>query len=271
MPSFGNFVNRTLKFVSSQYDGILPDNGDAPGPYSLNDDLDPDFVSDINTLLKEYTDAMENVKLRLGLQIVMLISNRGNVYLQSSVLGKALMTDDPTRCARVVSRAINLIYVLSALIYPFMPATSESILVQLNAPARVVPASFAADILAAHHIGKPEHLFKRIDEKVAETFRQRFGGVESALGPATDTLKATGGTSKRKPAAKKGLPAADGVLDTGFKTPQVLALEARVAEQRQVVRSLKSQTPKTKELDDQIASAVDDLKRLKAELAVIGQ
>ncbi|KAG6838848.1 hypothetical protein H0H87_002283, partial [Tephrocybe sp. NHM501043] len=108
--SFGNFINRTLKFVSSLYNGIIPDGGDEPGPLSPNDEHDNEFITAVNALLKDYLDAMEAVKLRLGLQIVMLISMRGNNYLQSSGLNKALMTSDPKRCAQVVSRAVNLIY-----------------------------------------------------------------------------------------------------------------------------------------------------------------
>ena len=113
---------------------------------------------------------MDAVKLRSGLQVVMHIFARGNLYLQSSGLNKALKAENPKRCAQVVVRAINLIYVLSALIYPFMPSTSESVLTQLNAPARAVPEVFSIDILPGHQIGVPEHLFKRIDEKMVDIY-----------------------------------------------------------------------------------------------------
>ncbi|KAG6330347.1 hypothetical protein ID866_8744, partial [Astraeus odoratus] len=119
--NFGNFVNRALKFVSSQYNGVIPESGDEAGPLSPNDPLDSEFITEVNSLLKEYVDALESVKIRLGLQSVMLISNRGNGYLQSAGLNKALMAENPKRCAQVVSRAVNLIYTLSALIYPYMP------------------------------------------------------------------------------------------------------------------------------------------------------
>lgn len=256
-----------LKFVASQFDGVIPDGGDTAGPISPNDKTDSDFVTDINTLIKDYTDAMEVVKLRLGLQIIMLISNRGNLYLQSSGLNKALMTENPTRCAQVVSRAVNLIYVLSALIYPFMPATSDSILAQLNAPARVVPNVLSTDILPGHHIGKPEHLFKKIEENMADTWREKFGGIE---GNSADTPKAPApsATSKRKAdAAKKAATKASAAKDTGPKSPEILSLEAKITEQGSLVRSLKGQTPKTQEVDAQITSAVEELKRLKEELA----
>jgi methionyl-tRNA synthetase len=262
--------------VSSQYNGVIPDGNDAPGPYSPNDADDAEFISNINTLLKDYADAMDAVKIRLGLQTVMLISGRGNVYLQSSGLNKALIASNPIRCARVISRAINLIYVLSSLIYPFMPATSSAILVQLNAPDRAVPELFSNDILAGHTIGSPEHLFKKIDEKMEEVWRLNFKGNDeklsgSAVATTPDPLKtAAPGQSKRK-AAKKvaagaGAGAATSIVSDGPKSAEVLALEAKIAEQGQAIRALKTQTPKTPELDAQIKAAVDVLKALKTDL-----
>ena len=152
MNSFGNFVNRILKFASSQYDGIVPDSKDAPGPYSPNDPLDGEFFSTVNGLLKDFIDAMDVVKIRLGLQIVMLISSQGNNYLQSAGLNKALMTSNPTRCTQVISRAINLIYALSALISPFMPSTSDAILSQLNAPVGSLWRGYPSSVLALHFL-----------------------------------------------------------------------------------------------------------------------
>ncbi|KAI0076205.1 methionyl-tRNA synthetase [Panus rudis PR-1116 ss-1] len=267
--NFGNFVNRTLKFISANYNGVVPDSGDAPGAFSPNDETDADFISDINALLKEYVDAMEAVKLRLGLQIVMQVSARGNAYLQASGLNKTLMQENPKRCAQVVSRALNLIYVLSALVHPFMPSTSDSILAQLNAPARAVPDVLSNDILAGHEIGKPEHLFKKIDEKMAEVFRAKFGGNENKEAePNADATHVAPGMSKRKAAAaaKAAASAKAAAEDSGPKSAEVLAWEQKVADQGQLVRELKAQ-PKTDERDKEVAAAVDVLKKLKAELA----
>lgn len=270
--SFGNFVNRALKFVSANYGGVVPDGGDAPGPLTPNDPLDAEFIADVNNLLREYLDALESVKLRLGLQIVMHISARGNLYLQSSGLNKTLMTENTQRCAQVISRAVNLIYILSALVHPFMPATSDSILAQLNAPARTVPEVIAHDILAGHQIGKPEHLFKKIDEKMAEIWRSKFGGVEGAAAsqkPNADATHVAPGMSKRKAlalkkAADKAVAAAQG--DSTPKSTEVLTWEQKVAEQGQVVRELKAK-PKSPGVDKEIADAVEELKKFKAELA----
>ena len=256
--------------MSSQYNGVIPDGDDAPGPYSPNDANDAEFIYNINALLKDYADAMDAVKIRLGLQTVMLISSCGNTYLQSSGLNKALIASNPTRCAQVISRAINLIYVLSSLIYPFMPATSSAILSQLNAPDRAVPEHFSSDILAGHTIGTPEHLFKKIEEKMEEVWRLKFKGNDEKLSGSAATpdplVKTAPGQSKRKAAAKKGAAAATSIVSDGPKSAEVLALEAKIAEQGQAIRELKAQTPKTPELDAQIKAAVDVLKALKTDL-----
>jgi len=252
--------------VSSQYNGVIPDSEDAPGPFSPNDPLDGEFIANVNSLLKDYIDAMDAVKLRLGLQTVMLISGRGNTYLQSSGLNKALIASNPKRCAQVVSRAVNLIYTLSALVYPFMPATSESILAQLNAPPRTVPEVLSNDILGGHTIGTPEHLFKKIEESAADLWRAKFGGNDSALETSVgnpDPLKVAPGSSKKKAEKKSRTSAPD---NGGPKSPEVLALEVKIAEQGHIVRELKARSPKTPELESQIQSAVSVLKDLKAGL-----
>lgn len=252
--------------MSSQYNGIIPDGGDIPGPLSPNDPLDGEFISTANGLLKDCIDAMEAVKLRLGLQTIMLISIRGNNYLQSSGLNKALMAENPKRCAQVVSRAVNLIYALSALIYPFMPATSDSIIAQLNAPALAVPEVLSTNILPGHTIGQPEHLFKKIEENMAEVWKEKFGGNEDGPDTSNDPLKVAPGQSKRKVTAEKKNASKPLAAPHGPKSPEALELEAKISNQGQIVRGLKGQTPKTAELDARITDAVDLLKKLKVEL-----
>lgn len=261
--SFGNFVNRALKFVLAKYDGEVPDGGDVPGPLSSNGDQDQAFITEVNALLTAYVEAMDSVKLRLGLHTVMQLSARGNLYLQQSGLGNALLADDPKRCAQVVNRALNLIYLLSAVVFPFMPATSEAILFQLNAPARAVPEVLSHDLLSGHKIGVPAHLFKRIDEKQADIWRQKFGGEaeQAAVGAGK-------GLSKKKVATgnKAATETAKGKDDTP-KSEAVLELEAQIKRQGDIVRTLKDKQKKQEPLaEGELSNALAELLRLKAVL-----
>lgn len=239
---------------------MVPDSSDPSGiiPAENNgDSADPTFVSEINDLLKDYINAMDAVKLRLGIQTVMAISARGNLYLQRSGLGNALLAESPQQCARVLLRAINLIYALSALAYPFMPSTSTEILAQLNAPARTVPEQLSVDILPGHTLGAPNHLFKKIDEKMAETWRSMFGGAQGA---ATEEPKEPA-VSKRKAAAAAKKAAANAVADI-VKTPEMVELEAKITEQGERVREIKTGAVTDQSLD----AALAELLKLKASL-----
>ena len=258
-----------LTFISKNYDGVLPDGGDIEGPLSPNDEHDADFIADVNSLLQQYIDALEAVKLRLGLHIAMQVSSRGNGYLQSSGLSTALRESNPTRCAQVLCRAVNLIYVLSVLVEPFMPSTAASLLAQLNAPERTVPEALGIDILPGHTLGKPAHLFKPIKEEMAETWRAQFAGTKK---DATGTEPLPSGAapapalSKRKAAAAAKAAAKKETDYTGPKTPEIVALETKIAAQGDAIRTMKAKSPKTKELEDEVSAAVEELQKLKTEL-----
>ncbi|GJJ08658.1 hypothetical protein Clacol_002877 [Clathrus columnatus] len=261
--NFGNFVNRAIKFVATKYDSKIPDGGDQPGELTSENDTDSAFINEINTLLRTYIEAMDAVKLRLGLQIVMSISARGNLYLQQSGLGNALFVEDPKRCAQVVSRAINLIYALSTIVYPFMPSTSEAILSQLNAPSRTVPGALSNDILPGHVIGTPAHLFKKIDEKQADIWRIKFGGTSEVTSGVSEPVKAN--SSKKKVAATT--VKVSKAAEDSQKSEAALITEAQIKVQGDMVRALKEKKKRQELVDaNELTTALAELLRLKAVL-----
>lgn len=166
--NFGNFVNRAIRFIFAKYDGVIP-------KADFNGQLETDLFKDVNALLKQFVEQMEAVKLRAALGTVMALSARGNQYLQEANLSNALFDESRPKCDAVVASAANLIYLLSALVSPFMPATSDSMCRQLNAPARLIPEEFSVDILPGHVLGGAEYLFTRIDEKMEQVWKSKYG------------------------------------------------------------------------------------------------
>ncbi|ORX60728.1 methionyl-tRNA synthetase [Hesseltinella vesiculosa] len=167
--NLGNFVNRAIKFVVAKYDGMLP--ADAP-----LGELETKLAKDVNELLAQYVDQMEKVKLRAGLATAMAVSARGNQYLQESNLSNQLFNDQRAQCDAVVTTAVNLIHLLASLISPFMPATADSISLQINAPLRQIPDTFALDIHGGHKLNGADYLFTRIDEKMEDVWKSKYGG-----------------------------------------------------------------------------------------------
>jgi methionyl-tRNA synthetase len=277
-----------LKFTAAKFDSLVPGPSEHQGgpvsftePTTDEEKLDAAFVKDINELLDSYRSAMDSLKFRNGLIAAMALSARGNQYLQDNTLDNALLANHPERCAQVILNAINLIYTLSAVFHPFMPSTTDGILQQLNAPARSLPDVFSIDILPGHKIGKPDHLFKRIDPAMEVEWRNRFGGESTKNpGPAgveggvtgagtavgADVKATQGGLSKsalakQKKAEQKAQSAALAALKEANKTPEVKALEEKMDKQKEVVKDLK--TGKTQgDVDAEVA----ELLKMKTEL-----
>lgn len=284
-------VLQILKFVVAKFDSVLPGPAEYTGgavPVSAeakDSELDKTFVTDVNDLLSQYRSAMDSTKLRSGLTLAMAISARGNQYLSDNTLDNALLANKPERCAEVLLITVNLIYLLSVVIHPFMPATTDEILVQLNAPARTLPKQFEIDLLPGHKIGKPDHLFKRIDAKYEDEWRAKYGGeTKTDPGPASVAGSKTGGSgtavdpavvakaggmsksalAKQKKAKDKAEAAALAESLEKIKTPEVKSLEEKVAQQGVKVRDMK--TGKIASEEGQTEVEIKELLKMKEEL-----
>ncbi|KAJ1952272.1 methionine--tRNA ligase mes1, partial [Dipsacomyces acuminosporus] len=199
LANIGNFCNRVVKFLdaNTKYAGVLPAADPsliAPGA----DTSDRRLIDDVNVLLARYIEQMDGVHLKSGLRTAMEISARGNQYLQESKLDNTLFSDHRAQCDTVLAVATNLIYLLSAVFHPFMPATSASIARQLNAPERLLTETFELELKPGHVIGKAEYLFTRIDEKKIDEWRAKFGGQQDKEAETKPKNKSKKSKSKSK-------------------------------------------------------------------------
>jgi methionyl-tRNA synthetase len=256
----------------------------AAGPAK---DVDSAFVRDVNARLTEYRAYMDDTKLRSGLATAMSISARGNAYLQECGLDNSLLANQPERCAQVLLNAVNLIYLISVVIHPFMPSVSDGILQQLNAPARSLPTEFSIDILPGHTLNQADHLFKKIDNVNGEQekkWQKQFGGDSvvaeqvtpagpgghpegGAVPKAKDLAASTAASEKRAAHEARKLQAleqkraakAAGGKD---KNPEEKELESKIEAQGKIVAALKSGKAEG-DVEKELATA----KSLKGELA----
>ncbi|ODV84777.1 hypothetical protein CANARDRAFT_28915 [[Candida] arabinofermentans NRRL YB-2248] len=172
LANLGNFVNRLVKFVIAKYNGVVP-------KYDVkNCKSHPKLIEDVNALLKTYINDMETVHLRKGLETAMLISARGNQFLQENKLDNSLHNDNPDKSDAVISIGLNLIYLVSAIIAPYIPETTKQIEEILRVPSLTIPDEFDLWIGEGHCIGKAQYLFKRIDEKKVDEWRAMYSGQQ---------------------------------------------------------------------------------------------
>ncbi|KAK4996539.1 methionine--tRNA ligase mes1 [Elasticomyces elasticus] len=174
LSNLGNFVNRVIKFVNgTNFDSKVPEHS-----YGEHETL-REHIDEVNNALKNYVEAMDGVKLRKGLEDWRHISSLGNKLLQSHRLDNKLASSNPSLCAAVVGLALNHIHLLASIIAPYLPATSASILQQLNVQTLVIPDEWKADsITPGHQIGKAAYLFSTIKPEKAAEWREAYGGEE---------------------------------------------------------------------------------------------
>ncbi|KAJ3193276.1 hypothetical protein HK101_005108 [Irineochytrium annulatum] len=248
LSNLGNFINRIIKFTNAKYDSVVPE-------YSLKGEAEVKLLAEVNALQTQYIDQLETLKsLRAGIKLVMDISSLGNVYLQSSRIDTRLFTEERDKCNTVVGVALNLVYLISSLLYPYLPTTAETIVKQLKCPTRRITDQWEGnDIRPGHRVGTAGHLFSRIEEAREEELRAKYSGnkpKEAAAAPE----------KKKKAGAKVVLlnEAPAGVV----KTPKIVQLEKDVASRGADVRHLKSSGGSA----DQIAAAVALLTQAKEAL-----
>ncbi|CAA3009146.1 probable methionine--tRNA ligase [Olea europaea subsp. europaea] len=219
LSNLGNFINRVLSFIAkdpgSGYGSIIPD---AQGAESHS--LTKVLGEKVGSYVEQYIEAMEKVKLKQGLKIAMSISGEGNAYLQESQFWKLYKEDQPS-CSVVMKTSVGLVYLLACLLEPFMPSFSLEVLKQLDLPPEtqislsdekgdIERAKKPWEIIpAGHKIGTPAPLFRVLEDKEVEFFREKFAGsqadrivkAEAEAKKLTEKLKGTkvsdGNTSKK--------------------------------------------------------------------------
>ena len=103
----------------------------------------------------------------------------------------------------MIAVCINISYLLSTIVYPYMPNVSAAIRKQLNLPVfevlsespnaqdydseNIKPCNYQSPVFFStfqnfvkegHLIGKAEPLFKRIGDTEVKEWKQKFGGVQ---------------------------------------------------------------------------------------------
>lgn len=213
LAKLGNFVNRVIKLVNSKiYDSVVPDY-----TKSFSQPTYDKIKAEINQHLGQYVEELEAVNLRAGLQCAMQIAQAGNNFLQSHGFDNKLVLNEPEKGATVTGIALNIIYLCASIFEPYLPATSKSILEQLQMPFLLIPDQWSADyIKPQHRIGKARYLFAHIDAKKEEEWRAMFGGTqaerlkrEETLAKAAAKKAATKAKKAEQKNKKSGLPSVE--------------------------------------------------------------
>jgi len=175
--TFGNFVNRSLRFASARFGDMVPEGGE-PGP------LEQELAANLQAALDRYTADLAAMQLRRAAADLKELWTLGNVYVDRAAPWTQIKTDRD-RAAAILRTAINLARLYAIVGSPIIPDTCarlrESLGVEIG--DAYWPATAGAELRAlpaGHRYEVPPPLFKKIAPEEVADLAQRYGGEEEA-------------------------------------------------------------------------------------------
>lgn len=166
--NLGNFIHRSLHFLDSKFDGVIPEP-------SLTDD-DRELLKSTEEFANQVQELIFDIRFREALRKVFELSDRGNKYFQSNEPWKVIKTD-PVQAGTVLYVCANLCYDLAVLLSPFMPKSSAKIFEILNVEPGKLEDLGKQKVAAGTKINKPEPLFPKLDDKKISELKNRTSQV----------------------------------------------------------------------------------------------
>jgi methionyl-tRNA synthetase len=191
--TWGNLVNRVLAFAYKHWEGVVPDPGELRPE-------DKEILAAVEAGFQSVGEQIAAVHLRAALAEAMHLAAEVNKYLDQVGPWFEIKQDKPA-AARSIYTALRAIDSLKVLFAPFLPFTSERLHTFLGYKQSLFGSQFTekrTDVLGDHSVlrynpdgasgrwepsalqpgqklVKPEPLFRKLDESVAEEERARLG------------------------------------------------------------------------------------------------
>jgi len=136
----GNFIHRTITFISQHFDGKIPERGTLSR-------ADTEILQQIDQSIQSYVDAMDNFKLKDASNIAVELARHGNQYF-STAEPWHLIKSDKSKTSTILNIVAKISEVLAVLLWPIIPVTAETIWDALGFQKKLV--DIGIDKLDAH-------------------------------------------------------------------------------------------------------------------------
>jgi methionyl-tRNA synthetase len=156
--TFGNFIHRTLTFVNSKFNGLVPQ---ATKSIEENEPIFQMVKEKIETIAQE----IEESKLQSAANTLISLSRAGNQYLNEKEPWNVIKTNKD-RAAGIFNVCMQIVKALAVASSPFIPSSADQLWQTLNLKGNASETKWQEALTpleAGHRINKPTPLFKKID------------------------------------------------------------------------------------------------------------
>ena len=168
----GNFVSRVTKFCRSKYGEEVPET-------SSFRKIEMELIDELQTRLNKYQTFLETLEIRKASSELRKIWVLGNEYLQKTEPW-AIYKFEPKTSGMIINLSINLIRLYAILSEPFIPDTSQKIMLAVNSEDWSWPNSVenALQVLPPKHsFNVPDVLFNKITDDERDIMQKKFSGL----------------------------------------------------------------------------------------------
>jgi methionyl-tRNA synthetase len=126
---YGNLASRILAMVARYREGVVPQGPDGPA-------LDPALAGGFDGLGERVAELIDRVELTVALDEIWQRVRRLNRYVEEQA--PWVLAKDPTRAVdldRVLGTLVQGLRIVTTLLHPYLPASTERLLAALDAPA----------------------------------------------------------------------------------------------------------------------------------------
>jgi len=157
--TLGNLVNRTISMTNKYFDGVVTNAG-------VSEEVDDELLAIAKNVKAKVDEKMDGLHIADAITELFTLFKRCNKYIDET-MPWALAKDEAKkdRLATVLYNLTECLCIGAELLFPFLPETSDRILVQLNASHRTYEELDQYGLYPSGNkvTDKPEPLFARLD------------------------------------------------------------------------------------------------------------
>lgn len=113
--NIGNFINRTVSFTASKFDGVVPEGS-----------IDPEVKEQIKKAFNETADHIERCEFVKAIEAVLELGHFANKYFNDEKPWETVKTNLPT-AANTIYNSIQIVSAFRDLLRPFLPEPADKI------------------------------------------------------------------------------------------------------------------------------------------------
>ena len=168
----GNFVSRVTKFCRSKFGEEVPETSGCRN-------IEIELIDELQARINKYQTFLETLEIRKASSELRKIWVLGNEYLQKTEPW-AIYKFEPKTSGMIINLSINLIRLYAILSEPFIPDTSQKIMLAVKSEDWSWPNSVenALQVLPPKHsFNVPDVLFNKITDDERDIMQKKFSGL----------------------------------------------------------------------------------------------